>query len=91
MWRLRLRPQLEREFTLSAEAGTSLTPFVNAEFIWTTSQDMWSQFRMQAGLQFGAHWFGRGQVIELNGSVITYLQPARSHSPIVGLVWYQYF
>jgi hypothetical protein len=91
IWRLRIRPQLEREFVLSAEARTSLTPFANVEFIWTTSQDMWSQFRMEAGLQLGAHWFGRGQVIELNGSVITYLQPARSHSPVVGLVWYQYF
>jgi hypothetical protein len=91
VWRLRIRPQLEREFTLSAEARTSLTPFANAEFIWTTSQDMWSQFRMQAGLQLGAHWFGQGQVIELNGSIITYLQPARSYSPVVGLVWYQYF
>lgn len=76
---------------LSAEARTSLTPFLNAEFIWTTSQDMWSQFRMQVGLQLGAHWFGRGQVIELNGSIFTYLQPTRSHSPVVGLVWYQYF
>jgi len=91
IWRLRIRPQLEREFVLSSTAGTSLTPFVNAEFIWTTSEDMWSQFRMQVGLQLGAHWFGRGQVIELNGSIFTNLQPARSHSPVVGLVWYQYF
>jgi hypothetical protein len=91
VWRLRTRPQLEREFELSQEAGTSLTPFLNAEFIWTTSQDMWAQFRMQAGLQLAVHWFGQGQVIELNGSVVTYLQPARSYSPIIGAVWYQYF
>jgi hypothetical protein len=91
IWRLRIRPQLEREFVLSQQAGTSLTPFLNAEFIWTTSQDMWSQFRMQVGLQLGARWFGQGQVIELNGSIFTYLQPSRSHSPVVGLVWYQYF
>jgi hypothetical protein len=91
IWRLRIRPQLEREFALSAEAGTSLTPFANVEFIWTTAQDMWSQFRMQAGIQLGAHWFGRGQVVELNGSIFTYLQPARSSSPVLGLVWYQYF
>lgn len=90
-WRLRIRPQLEREFDLSSGGPMSLTPFVNAEFIWTTAQEMWSQFRMQAGLQLGAHWFGQGQVIELNGSIVTYLQPERSHSPVVGLVWYQYF
>ncbi len=90
-WRLRLRPQLEREFILSREAGTSLTPFANVEFIWSTSRDKWDQFRMQAGLQLGTNWFGKGQVIEVNGSIITYLQPARSHSPAVGLVFYQYF
>jgi hypothetical protein len=90
-WRLRVRPQLEREFVLSREASTSLTPFANVEFIWSTSRDMWDQFRMQAGLQLGANWFGKGQVIEANGSVITYLQPARSHAPALGLVWYQYF
>lgn len=91
VWRLRLRPQLEREFSLSHEAGTSLTPFLNAEFIWTTAQDMWSQFRLQAGLQLGVNWFGKGQVIELNASVVTNLQPGRSYSPVVGAVWYQYF
>src|SRR5512137_2020245 len=90
-WRLRLRLQLEREFAFSDRNQTSLTPFVNAEVIWTTTQDMWAQFRMQAGLQLGVQWFGKGQVIELNGSVITYLQPARSYSPVVGAVWYQYF
>ncbi len=90
-WRLRTRLQLEREFDLSRDASIALTPFANVEFIWTTSQDMWSQFRLQAGLQLGVHWFGKGQVIEVNGSVITHLQPARSHSPVVGAVWYQYF
>lgn len=91
VWRLRLRPQLEREFPLSHEAGTSLTPLLNAEFIWTTAKDMWSQFRMQAGLQLGVHWFGAGQVIEVNASVFTNLQPGRSYSPVIGAVWYQYF
>ena len=90
-WRLRVRPQLEREFELSREGGTSLTPFANVEFIWTTSRDMWAQFRMQAGLQLSVDWFGKGQVIELNGSVFTYLQPSRSYSPVIGAVWYQYF
>jgi hypothetical protein len=91
VWRLRVRPQLEREFPLSLEGDTSLTPFVNVEFIWTTSQDMWAQLRMQAGLQLAVHWFGAGQVIEVNGMVVTYLQPSRSYSPVIGVVWYQYF
>jgi hypothetical protein len=91
VWRLRSRFQLEREFAIDRSTRTSLTPFANVEFIWTTSQDMWAQFRMQAGLQLGVNWFGQGQVIELNGSVITYLQPERSYSPAIGLVWYQYF
>lgn len=90
VWRLRTRLQLEREFDLSHDARIALTPFANAEVVWTTSQDMWSQFRVQAGLQLGVKWFGKGQVIEVNGSVITYLQPVRSHSPVVGVVWYQY-
>jgi hypothetical protein len=91
VWRLRARLQLEREFDFSDRNQTSLTPFANAEVVWSTSQDMWTQFRMQAGLQLGVQWFGKGQVIEVNGSMITYLQPARSYSPVVGVVWYQYF
>jgi hypothetical protein len=90
-WRLRLRPQLEREFPLSQDGSIFLTPFANCEVMWTTQQDMWAQFRLQVGLQLGLDGFGRGQVIELNGQVITYLQPARSHAPTLGLVWYQYF
>jgi len=88
-WRLRFRPQLEREFDLSDTV--SLTPFANAEWIWSTTNDMWDQFRMQVGLQLGVYWFGAGQVIELNGSVFTYLQPSRSHSPVLGVVFYQFF
>ena len=91
VWRLRTRLQLEREFDLSRDATVALTPFANAELIWSTSQDMWSQFRLQAGLQLAVDWFGKGQVIEVNGSVITYLQPSRSYSPVIGVVWYQYF
>ena len=90
VWRLRARPQLEWEFALSEQAGTSLTPFANVEFIWTTSRDMWAQFRMQAGLQLGVNWFAKGQVIEVNASVFTNLQPSRSYFPVVGAVWYQY-
>ena len=91
VWRLRARLQLEREFDFSDRNHTSLTPFANAEVVWTTSQNMWAQFRMQAGLQLGVQWFGKGQVIEVNGSVVTYLQPSRSYSPVIGVVWYQYF
>lgn len=90
-WRLRFRPQLEREFDLSSSSGLSLTPFANVEFIWSTSQNMWDQFRMQAGLQLGAHWFGEGQIIELSASVFTYLQPSRSYAPVIGAVWFQFF
>jgi len=88
-WRLRIRPQLEREFDLSDTV--SLTPFANAEWIWSTSRDMWDQFRIQVGLQLGVHWFGAGQVIEVSGSVFTYLQPSRSHAPVLGAVFYQFF
>jgi hypothetical protein len=91
VWRLRARLQLEREFDFSDRNQTSLTPFANAEVVWTTSQNLWAQFRMQAGLQLGVQWFGKGQVIEVNGSVVTYLQPSRSYSPVIGVVWYQYF
>jgi hypothetical protein len=66
-------------------------PSAGAELIGSTSHDMWSQFRVQAGLQLAVDGFGKGQVIEVNGSAITYLQPSRSHSPVVGVVWYQYF
>jgi hypothetical protein len=90
-WRLRSRLQLEREFDVSDRTATSLTPFGNVEFIWSTAQDMWSQFRIQIGLQLGVDWFGAGQVIEVNSTLITYLQPSRSYAPVIGLVWYQYF
>jgi hypothetical protein len=88
-WRFRIRPQLEREFDLSDTV--SLTPFANAEWIWSTSLDMWDQFRIQVGLQLGVYWFGAGQVIEVSGSVFTYLQPSRSHAPVLGAVFYQFF
>jgi hypothetical protein len=91
IWRLRARLQAEREFDLSGQAIASLTPFGNAEFMWTTAQDMWAQFRVQVGLQLGVNWFGAGQVFELNATLITYLQPSRSYAPVLGLVWYQYF
>ncbi len=89
-YRLRFRPQLEREFALSREARTALTPYVNAELIWSSTDDMWSQFRPQVGLQLTVHWFGRGQVLEANAAAFTNLQPARSTSPVIGFVFSQY-
>jgi len=52
---------------------------------------MWDQFRIQVGLQLGVHWFGAGQLIEVSGSVFTYLQPSRSHAPVLGAAFYQFF
>lgn len=87
-FRYRGRFQVQREF----DAGdVGLTPFVNVEWIWQAEPAMWTQFRMQAGLQASVHWFGRGQTFEVNYSTVTYLQPSRSWRPVLGIVWYQYF
>jgi hypothetical protein len=90
VWLLRTRLQVEREFDLSRETTIALTPFANVEFIWSTSQDMWSEFRLQAGLQLAVDWFGKGQILEVKGSVVTHLQPSRSYSPVVGVAWIQH-
>jgi hypothetical protein len=90
-YRLRTRIQLEREFTVSYVYGISLIPFANTELVWSSSISKWYQWRIQGGLQLAVHWFGRGQVIEANASVITYLQPSRSYAPVMGVVWNQYF
>jgi hypothetical protein len=89
-WRLRVRPQLEREFSLPWKRLSAVTPFANAEFIWSTKRDMWDQFRIQAGLDFAAYWFGKGQVLEVNFITYTNLQPSRSTTPALGVVWMQY-
>ena len=81
------RLQLEREF----EAGqVGLTPFANGELFWQAPPSMWQQFRMQAGLQCSFGGIGRGQVIEVNYSTATYLQPTRSWKPVIGVIWYLY-
>jgi hypothetical protein len=80
-WRVRFRPRLEREFVRSASTGLSLTPSANAGLIWSTSQNAWDRFRMQAGVQLGAERLRKGQIIELSGSLVTYLQPSRSDAP----------
>jgi hypothetical protein len=88
LFRYRGRLQVEREFPVG-EVG--LNPFVNAELFWQSPPSMWSQFRMQAGLQASVHWFGRGQTLEVNYSTITYLQPSRSWRPVLGIILYLYF
>ena len=87
-FRYRNLVQLEREFEIHP---ASLTAFADVEFIWDSAKGMWSQFRPQAGLQYAAHWFAEGQIIELNYMAITYLQPSRSYAPVLGLVFYTYF
>ncbi len=82
------RLQFEREFNVSQQ---SLTPFVNAQLAWSSPPAMWTEFRMEAGLQYGFHWFGRGQIIEANFSVVTKLEPSHSWSPVLGFIWYIYF
>jgi hypothetical protein len=81
------RLQLEREFEVGR---VGLTPFANAELFWQAPPSMWQQFRMQAGLQCSFGGVGRGQVVEVNYSAVTYLQPGRSWRSIVGIVLYVY-
>ena len=81
------RIQVEREFDVGR---VPLTPFVNAELVWASPPAMWTQYRMEAGLQYGFHWFGRGQIIEANFTALTKLQPSHSWSPVLGFVWYLY-
>jgi hypothetical protein len=82
------RLQFEREFNIGR---IPLTPFVNVQLSWTSPPAMWTQFRMEGGLQCGFDWFGRGQIIEANFSVVTKLQPSHSWTPVVGVIWYIYF
>ena len=82
------RLQLEREFDAG---GVSLIPFANAEFFWKLPPEMWTRFQLQGGLQCGFHAFAKGQVIELNFSAITGLQPSRSWTPQVELILSSWF
>jgi hypothetical protein len=68
--RYRLRPQLEREF---AVGGVPLTPYVNVEFLWQSPPAMWTQFRIQGGLQVGFDLFAGGQTLEVAYVAITSL------------------
>ena len=87
-FRYRGRFQVEREFDVG---GLPLTPFVNVELFWQQPPAMWTQFRIEGGLQMGFEWFARGQTIEVNYTAITNLQPGRSWSPQIGLILSSYF
>ena len=87
-FRYRGRLQLEREFDV---AKVPVTPFVNVELFWQQPPAMWTQFRMQGGLQVGFDGFASGQTVELNYSAITSLQPSRSWSSQIGLILSSYF
>jgi len=82
------RFQLEREFDAG---GASLIPFANAEFFWQQPPEMWTRFQLQGGLQCGFRAFAKGQVVELNFSAITGLQPARSWTPQLELILSSWF
>jgi hypothetical protein len=84
----RLRPQLEREFPAW---GVPITPYVNAEVVWQSPPAMWTQFRIQGGLQVGFDLLARGQTLEVNYEVITSLQPGRSWNPQLGVILSSYF
>ena len=87
-FRYRGRFQLEREFDVE---HTWITPFVNAELFWQQAPGMWTQLRLQVGLQVGFDLFARGQSIEVSWMAVTRLQPVHSWSPQVGLVLSSYF
>ncbi|HTP28082.1 MAG TPA: hypothetical protein VMK12_20815 [Anaeromyxobacteraceae bacterium] len=83
-WRFRDRLRFEREFNLKELA---LTPFVDVEFIWQSPPAMWSQFRMEAGVQCPFEVGDLKQTLEVNFTALTYLQPTRTWRPVLGLIW----
>ncbi len=87
-FRYRVRPRLEREFDV---LGVPVTPFVDVELFWQQPPAMWTQFRVEGGLQVGFDAFARGQTIEVNYAAITALQPSRSWNPQIGLILSSYF
>jgi len=52
---------------------------------------MWTQFRLQGGIQCGFRAFAKGQVVEVNFGAITKLQPSRSWTPQIELIFSSYF
>jgi hypothetical protein len=89
--RFRTRLQLERDFVIPGHPGDALTPYANAEFIWSSSIDKWQQTRLLAGLVWSVQWFAKGESLEVNGGAFITLQPSRSTAPVLGLVYSQYF
>jgi len=87
-FRYRGRFQLEREFDVE---HTWITPFVNAELFWQQAPGMWTQLRLQGGLQVGFDLFARGQSVEVSWMAVTRLQPVHSWNQQVGLVLSSYF
>ena len=65
-----LQADLTPRFNLPAGLLVSLrnrvpiAPFVNAELVWQQQPAMWTQFRMQAGVQAGFDLFAQGQTVE---------------------------
>jgi hypothetical protein len=64
---------------------------VNVEFLWQSPPAIWTQFRIQGGLQVGFDLFAGGQTLEVACVAITSLQPDRSWSPQVGIILASYF
>ncbi len=87
-FRYRGRLQVEREFNVG---DVPVTPYVNAELFWQAPPAMWTQFRLQGGVQVGLDLFARGQTIEVNFSPAETLQPQRTWTPIVGIILGSYF
>ena len=91
VWRLRARPQLEWEFALSSRP----VPRSRPSRTWSSSGrppgTCGPSSACRRGSSWESNWFAKGQVIEVNASVFTNLQPSRSYSPVVGAVWYQCF
>jgi hypothetical protein len=87
-FRYRGRLQLEREFDVE---HTWITPFVNAELFWQQAPGMWTQLRLQGGLQVGFDLFARGQSVEVSWMAVTRLQPVHTWNPQVGLILSSYF
>jgi hypothetical protein len=87
-FRYRGQVQIEREFVID---HVSLTPYANVEFFWQQPPAMWTQFRIQGGLECGFHAFARGQVIEVNFIADTDLQPSRSWTPIISVILSSFF
>lgn len=87
-FRYRGRVQVEREFAIG---DVPVTPYLNVELFWQAPPSMWTQVRLQGGVQVGLDLFARGQTIEVNFSPAETLQPQRTWTPIIGIILGSYF